>query len=50
MSERRAMARVPWQTLSSRPIYRNPWISVRSDAEVVWASGRTKIFRLVDLR
>jgi ADP-ribose pyrophosphatase len=29
--DRRALARLPWRTLGSRPVYVNPWIRVRED-------------------
>lgn len=47
MSERRAMARVPWRTLSSRPVYRNPWISVREDVAEM-PDGRSTIYGVVE--
>ena len=31
MTDRRQMARTPWRTLTSRPVYQNRWIRVRED-------------------
>ncbi|MDB5263905.1 MAG: mismatch repair protein MutT, partial [Adhaeribacter sp.] len=30
----------PWQTLSSEPVYNNPWISVREDQVINPKGGR----------
>jgi ADP-ribose pyrophosphatase len=37
---------VPWRTLASRPVYENPWISVRED-DVALPDGRTTIYGVV---
>jgi ADP-ribose pyrophosphatase len=37
---------VPWRTLSSRPVYANPWISVRED-RVELPDGRTTVYGVV---
>jgi ADP-ribose pyrophosphatase len=29
--DRRSLARTPWRTLSTRPVYTNPWVHVRED-------------------
>ncbi len=38
----------PWRTRSSRPVYDNPWISVRED-EVVRADGSPGIYGVVSM-
>jgi ADP-ribose pyrophosphatase len=47
VSERRSLARVPWRTLSSRSVYRNPWISVREDVAEM-PDGRRTIYGVVE--
>ena len=37
---------VPWRALTSRPVYANPWITVRED-EVALPDGRTTIYGVV---
>ena len=39
----------PWQTLSSRVVYQNPWISVRED-QVIRPDGKAGIYGVVDCR
>ena len=39
----------PWKTLSSRPIYENPWISVRED-QVLQPDGRPGIYGVVHFK
>jgi 8-oxo-dGTP pyrophosphatase MutT (NUDIX family) len=39
----------PWQTISTREIYKNPWIRVRED-EVVRPDGKTGIYGVVEIR
>ncbi|MFO0951862.1 MAG: NUDIX hydrolase [Isosphaeraceae bacterium] len=39
----------PWQTLSSRPVYENPWIAVRED-QVVRPDGRPGIYGVVHFK
>jgi len=39
----------PWQTLSSQPIYDNPWISVRED-QVINPSGGNGIYGVVHMK
>jgi ADP-ribose diphosphatase len=46
---RRALARAPWRTLSSRPIYQNPWIRVREDVAEM-PDGRTTPYGVVECR
>ena len=41
-----ALARVPWSTRSSRPVYDNKWISVREDIAEM-PDGRTTIYGVV---
>lgn len=36
----------PWQTISSRPIYENPWIAVRED-QVIRPDGKPGIYGVV---
>jgi ADP-ribose pyrophosphatase len=45
-SERGRLAEVPWRTLSTRPVYRNPWIRVEED-QVELPDGRTTIYGVV---
>ena len=37
------MEHKPWKTLSSRPIYRNPWMSLREDVAEM-PNGRTTLY------
>ncbi|MEL7369129.1 MAG: NUDIX hydrolase [Myxococcota bacterium] len=39
----------PWRTLSSREVYRNPWIRVRED-EVLRPSGQPGIYGVVEMK
>ncbi|MBW3637757.1 MAG: NUDIX hydrolase [Armatimonadetes bacterium] len=39
----------PWQTLSSREIYQNPWITVREDA-VIRPDGNAGIYGVVSMK
>jgi ADP-ribose pyrophosphatase len=39
--DRRSLARVPWRTLSTRPIYANRWMRVREDIAEMPDGGRT---------
>lgn len=39
----------PWKTVSTRPIYDNPWISVRED-EVIRPDGRPGIYGVVSYK
>jgi 8-oxo-dGTP pyrophosphatase MutT (NUDIX family) len=41
--------RNPWRTLSSRPIYENPWIKVRED-QVIRPDGNPGIYGVVELQ
>ncbi len=43
----RQWPRTPWRTPSTRPIYDNPWISVRED-QVELPDGRTTIYGVVE--
>jgi len=45
-SERGRLAEVPWRTLSTRLVYRNPWIGVEED-RVELPNGRTTIYGVV---
>ena len=42
-----AFARRPWKTVSSRPVYANPWIRVREDVAEL-PDGRTTIYGVVE--
>jgi ADP-ribose diphosphatase len=49
MNDRARLARAAWRTLSSRPVYTNPWIHVREDhAEL--PDGRTTIYGVVECK
>ena len=41
--------RNPWKTLSSRPVYENPWIRVRED-QVIRPDGQAGIYGVVETR
>jgi len=41
------LARVPWRTTSTRPIYRNRWIDVREDM-VALPDGHTTVYGVVE--
>ena len=43
---REPLARVPWQTVSSRPVYENRWIRVREDVARL-PDGRTTLYGVV---
>src|SRR5262245_37061769 len=49
MNERARLARTAWRTLSSRPVYANPWIRVREDSAEL-PDGRTTIYGVVETR
>jgi ADP-ribose pyrophosphatase len=49
VSDRRALARRPWRTLSSRPVYENPWIRVREDLAEM-PDGRTTPYGVIECR
>ncbi|HKI54949.1 MAG TPA: NUDIX hydrolase [Anaerolineales bacterium] len=38
----------PWKTLSSRPIYKNPWSSVREDIAEM-PNGKTTVYGVVEI-
>jgi ADP-ribose pyrophosphatase len=40
-------ARAPWRTLTSRPVYANPWIRVREDIAEL-PDGRTTLYGVVE--
>jgi ADP-ribose pyrophosphatase len=40
------LARIPWQTVSSRPVYENRWIRVREDVARL-PDGRTTLYGVV---
>jgi len=46
---RRALARAPWRTVSSRPVYTNPWIRLREDVAEL-PDGRTTRYGVVECR
>jgi ADP-ribose pyrophosphatase len=43
---RRALARAPWRTLTTRDVYANPWIRVREDVAEM-PDGRTTLYGVV---
>ena len=43
------MATNPWKTLATRPVYDNPWISVRED-QVITPSGTPGIYGVVHMK
>jgi ADP-ribose pyrophosphatase len=49
MTDRAPLARRAWRTLSTRPIYANPWIRVRED-EAEMPDGRTTIYGVVETK
>ena len=46
MKRRSDLADIPWKRLSTRPIYRNDWISLREDV-VELPDGRTTLYGVV---
>ena len=46
---RRALARAPWRTVSTRGVYTNPWIRLREDVAEL-PDGRTTIYGVVECR
>jgi ADP-ribose pyrophosphatase len=44
---RRELARAAWRTLTTRPMYENPWIRVREDVAEM-PDGRTTIYGVVE--
>jgi ADP-ribose pyrophosphatase len=46
---RRALARAPWRTVTSREVYANPWIRVREDVAEM-PDGRTTLYGVVECR
>jgi ADP-ribose pyrophosphatase len=49
MADRRALARAPWRTVTSRDVYANPWIRVREDVAEM-PDGRTTLYGVVQCR
>jgi ADP-ribose pyrophosphatase len=49
MNDRRQLARAPWITVSSRPVYTNPWLQVREDVAEM-PDGRRTIYGVVTTR
>ncbi|MFN8634680.1 MAG: NUDIX hydrolase [Chloroflexota bacterium] len=49
MSEDGTVQRGPWRTLSTRPIYANPWIAVRED-QVIRPDGNPGIYGVVEFQ
>ena len=47
--DRRSLARTPWRTLSTRPVYVNPWLSVREDIAET-PTGRRTLYGVVVCR
>lgn len=46
---RSAGARTPWRTITSRPVYSNPWMRVREDVAQM-PDGRTTIYGVVECK
>jgi ADP-ribose diphosphatase len=49
MNDRARLARRAWRTLSTRPVYSNPWIRVREDRAEL-PDGRTTIYGVVETK
>jgi 8-oxo-dGTP pyrophosphatase MutT (NUDIX family) len=49
MNDRARLARSAWRTLSSRPVYTNPWIRVRED-QAEMPDGRRTIYGVVETK
>jgi ADP-ribose pyrophosphatase len=47
MNDRARLARSVWRTLSTRPVYANPWIRVREDRAEL-PDGRTTIYGVIE--
>jgi ADP-ribose pyrophosphatase len=47
--QRRALARAPWRTLTTREAYANPWIRVREDVAEM-PDGRTTLYGVVECK
>jgi ADP-ribose pyrophosphatase len=45
--QRRALARAPWRTVTSREVYANPWIRVREDVAEL-PDGHTTLYGVVE--
>lgn len=46
---RSAGARTPWRTITSRPVYGNPWMRIREDVAQM-PDGRTTIYGVVECK
>jgi ADP-ribose pyrophosphatase len=46
---RRALARAPWRTVTSREVYANPWIRVREDVAQM-PDGHTTLYGVVECK
>src|SRR5687767_10148144 len=46
-NHRRTLARTPWRTLTTRPIYVNPWIRVREDIAEM-PDGRHTLYGVIE--
>ncbi|HEU4367390.1 MAG TPA: NUDIX hydrolase [Methylomirabilota bacterium] len=46
---RRALARTPWRTLTTRGVYANPWIRVREDTAEL-PDGRVTVYGVVECK
>jgi len=49
MNDRARLARRAWRTLSSRPVYANPWIRVREDRAEM-PDGRETIYGVIEAK
>jgi ADP-ribose pyrophosphatase len=48
-NHRRSLARTPWRTISTRPVYVNPWIHVREDIAQM-PDGRRTLYGVITTR
>jgi ADP-ribose pyrophosphatase len=46
---RRSLARTPWRTISTRPVYVNPWVHVREDIAEM-PDGRRTLYGVITTR
>jgi ADP-ribose pyrophosphatase len=45
--DRRSLARAPWRTISTRPVYVNPWMRVREDVAEM-PDGRRTLYGVIE--
>jgi len=44
-----SLTKSPFRVLSTKSVYRNPWINVRED-KVVHSSGKERIFGVIEMK